>query len=160
VDQCKKILEGTKWADRAYAVLGMMAGIRPEEIRRMNWRDVDLQNAKVRLRPEITKTNVGRIIPLEPNAVAWLKTVAQSSGPIFDGDASCLTIRFRTAAGMKTWSLNALRHTFGTMHTTHFEDAGKTAMALHSTENPKVLFRHYFRSVLKEDAAKFWVLMP
>jgi integrase len=159
VDQVENMLKGTIGQDRACAALGMFVGVRPEELPKLDWKHIDLERGIVRLPPEITKTNVGRILYLEPNAVAWLRTV-RGKGLIFKGDASCLTSRLRLAAGLEKWPQNALRHTFATMHVTAFEDAGRTALMMHSKENPKILFQHYFRSTLKEDALKFWQLYP
>ena len=159
VGQAENMLKGTMGHDRAYAALGMFAGVRPEELPKLDWKHIDLEGGIVRLPPEITKTNVGRILYLEPNAVAWLKT-AKSKGLVFEGDASCLTGRLKTAAGLQKWPQNVLRHTFATMHVTGFEDAGKTALMMHSRENPKVLFQHYFRPTLKKDALKFWKIRP
>ena len=159
VGQAENMLKSTMGQDRAYAALGMFVGVRPEELPKLDWKHVDLESGIVRLPPEITKTNVGRILYLEPNAVAWLKTV-KSRGLMFEGDASCLTGRLKTAAGLQEWPQNVLRHTFATMHVTAFEDAGRTALMMHSRENPKVLFQHYFRPTLKKNALKFWKIRP
>lgn len=159
IGQAANMLKGAMGQDRAYAALGMFVGVRPEELPKLDWKHVDLESGIVRLPPEITKTNVGRILYLEPNAVAWLKTV-KSRGLVFEGDASCLTGRLKTAAGLQEWPQNVLRHTFATMHVTAFEDAGRTALMMHSRENPKVLFQHYFRPTLKKDALKFWKIGP
>jgi len=160
IDQAAKMLKNTDGQDRAYAVLGMFAGIRPEELLRADWTMVSLKEKAVRLPPEITKRNIGRIIELEANVIAWLKTVARPSGPIFQGDASCLTGRLKTAVGLESWPQNILRHTFATYHTTAFQNPARTALALHSRENPRMLYQHYFRPELKAVAMKFWKLRP
>jgi integrase len=45
--QAKNMLKNSKDGDRAYAAIGMFAGVRPEEITRLDWRYVDLENSKV-----------------------------------------------------------------------------------------------------------------
>jgi integrase len=160
VEQAKKMLENTDGQDRAYAAIGMFAGVRPEEIMKMNWSMVDLMNGSIRLPGSICKTRVGRSIDLEPNAISWLRTVHARKGPIFSGDASCLTRRLRLAAGLETWPQDVLRHTYASMHVCHFRDASKTALALHDRRAPDILFRFYFRDQLQDDAKKFWSMMP
>jgi integrase len=61
VDQAENMLKCTMGQDRAYAALGMFVGVRPEELPKLDWKHVDLETGIVRLPPEITKTNVGRI---------------------------------------------------------------------------------------------------
>ena len=158
--QCQAMLSNTQGADRAYAAIGMFAGIRPEEICRMNWSMVDLDHSRIRIPATITKTRVGRTIELEPNAVAWLRTVYQEGEPVFAGDSSCLIGRLKLAARMERWPQDVLRHTYCSYHVTKFQDAARTALFLHSREGTESLYRHYFKDQLIEDATKFWALCP
>jgi site-specific recombinase XerD len=160
IDQAKKMLTNTEGQDRAYAAVGMFSGIRPEEIEKMDWSMVDLKHRSIRIPGIITKTRIGRTIELEPNAVEWIKTVAQASGPVFSGDKSCLTKRLKTAAGMQKWPQDVLRHSYASMHVCHFKDASKTALYLHDRRAADVLFRFYFRDQLVVDAKEFWSFKP
>jgi integrase/recombinase XerD len=158
--QAKAMLTNTEGADRAYASIGMFSGIRPEEIEKMDWSMVDLKHRSIRIPGSITKTRIGRTIELEPNAVEWIKTVAQDAGPVFSGDKSCLTRRLKIAAGMETWLQDILRHSYASMHVCHFKDASKTALYLHDRRAADVLFRFYFRDQLVADAKEFWSFKP
>jgi integrase len=40
--------------------------MRPGEILKLTWRQVDFLEEFIRLRPEDTKTNEGRLVPLNP----------------------------------------------------------------------------------------------
>ena len=159
--QAEDMLKNSKGADRAYAALGMFAGIRPTELERLNWSQVDLENAKVTVLAEISKTRSQRTVELEPNAVAWLKTVQQKRRPIWTGGKKWLIIRLTEAAKLESWpAQDVLRHSFATYHTTAFQDPGKTAMAMHDRRAPDVLFRFYYKDGLKSDALKFWQIFP
>src|SRR5438093_5455642 len=57
----------------AYHALGMFAGIRPEELLRLNWSDIDLAEHHILIRPEVAKNHRRRIIEIEPNLAAWLR---------------------------------------------------------------------------------------
>jgi len=158
--QAKAMLKNATGQDRTYAAIGMFAGVRPEEICRMSWSMVDLDHSRIRIPGSITKTRIGRTIDLKPNAVAWLSTVAQKEGPVFDGDSSCLIGRLKLAGGLERWPQDVLRHTFASYHVCAFKDAAKTSLYLHDRRGTEVLFRHYFRDTLVEDARKFWSLLP
>jgi hypothetical protein len=54
---------------------------------------------------------------------------------------------------------NALRHSFGSYHLAHFQDASRTAFQLgHSS--PKMLAEHYDAVVLPKGAAEWWQIVP
>lgn len=158
--QAENMLKNSKGGDRAYAALGMFAGIRPEEIVRLDWKHVDLEHAKVTVPAEVSKTRMQRTVELEPNAVAWLKTVAKPAGTIWNGGKKWLIVRLLEAAKMEQWVQDILRHTFVTYHTIAFENPGRTALMIHAKEKPDILFRRYFQDRLKADAVKFWQIMP
>jgi integrase len=158
--QAEDMLKNSKGQDRAYAALGMFAGIRPEELVRLDWKYVDLEHSKVTVPADVSKTRMQRTVELEPNAVAWLKTVQQPSGPIFKGGRKWLTVRLLTASKMENWTQDLLRHSFVTYHTIAFENPGRTALMIHAKEKPDVLFRRYFQDSLKSDALKFWQIWP
>jgi integrase len=139
----------------------MFAGIRPTELERLDWAQVDLEHAKVTILADISKTRAQRTVELEPNAVAWLRTVQQPSGPVFKGGKKWLIVRLLAAAKLEQWpAQDVLRHSFATYHTTAFQDPGKTAMAMHDRRAPDVLFRYYYKDGLKSDALKFWQIFP
>jgi site-specific recombinase XerD len=159
--QAEDMLKDSKGQDRAYAALGMFAGIRPTELERMDWAQVDLENSKVTILADISKTRSQRTVELEPNAVAWLKTVEQRKGLIWTGGKKWLIMRLTKAAKLESWpAQDVLRHSFATYHTTAFQDPGKTAMAMHDRRAPDVLFRFYYKDGLKSDALKFWQIFP
>jgi integrase len=158
--QAKDMLKNSKNGDRAYAALGLFAGIRPEEITRLDWKNVDLEHSKVIVPAEVSKTRMQRTVELEPNAVAWLRTVAKPKGPIWNGGKKWLIERLLKAAKMEQWVQDVLRHTFVTYHTIAFENPGRTALFIHAKERPDILFRRYFQDRLKKDALEFWKIMP
>jgi integrase len=146
-------------ADRAFAALGMFAGIRPHEIRQMNWEMVNVETGCIRLPASITKTNMTRSIQLEPNVIKWLIPL-KNEAPQLALDAACQTNRVMIAGGLEAWPQGVLRHTFASYHVTAFENPGRTALFMHCRTSPDILFRHYFKDTLKSDALKFWQIEP
>ncbi len=54
-------------------VLGLFAGLRPEETVRLDWADIDFDRRQIDLPAKKAKGRTRRIIPMEPNLIEWLK---------------------------------------------------------------------------------------
>jgi len=65
----------------------------------------------------------------------------------------------RTAAGIKHWPGNALRHSFASYHLAHFNDAAALALELGHTD-AGLVFQHYREIVKPKEAEKYWNLGP
>jgi integrase len=52
-----------------------------------------------------------------------------------------------------------MRHSFGSYHLAAHENAGKTALQM-GHRRIDTTFEHYRRAVRKEDAERFWKIMP
>ncbi len=92
--------------------------MRQGEILRLNWDRVDLRDGVIRLRPEDTKTNEGRVVPLHPEVLNILRSMPRTiHGRVFTMDGKPLSEvkrSFRTAcrkAGIEDLRFHDLRHT-------------------------------------------------
>ena len=81
-----------------FAVLGFFAGVRPDELKKLEWSAVNLARRQVVIGPEVAKTKQQRILPLNDTALAWLATCAKKHGRIAAPDNFRKTIR-RMAQG-------------------------------------------------------------
>jgi len=138
---------------RPYLILGLFAGIRPEEIMRMDWSNVCLETKTARVEG---KTRRRRIVPLEPRAVALLTACPLKTGSIAP---SLSTVRrfkesARAVLGMARWPQDLLRHTFASYALALHGDAGKVSTAMGNSS--AVMLRHYHEPVTKADCEKFW----
>ena len=62
-------------------MLGFFCGIRPRgELEKLEWRDVDLADRVVTIRPEVSKTHRRRFPELSENAIVWLEEYRQRGG--------------------------------------------------------------------------------
>jgi len=143
-----------------YLTLALFAGIRPDEVRRLHWSQVDFDRALVRVKPEGSKVREGRIVPLTPNAIAWLR-IAQATNP----DALCpskMTLRRRIRSlrdSLKIdWQSDILRHTAASMHLAIHEDPYKVAYRMGTS--PKILLKHYRDLVTQDVAEAFFKVTP
>lgn len=163
VAQCSALLEA---ANRrtfrgllGYVALALFAGIRPEEIQKMDWSLVDLERCIAEVPGIIAKSRKRRIVRLEPTAVAWL-SICLRHGMVTPANFAAAFRDLRESCGLlEAWPHDCLRHSFASYHLAAFGSADKTAteMGHRSTD---MLFRHYRELVKPDDAAKFWALRP
>jgi hypothetical protein len=65
-----------------------------------------------------------------------------------------------SAVGVQRWKVDWLRHTYCSMHICAFMNPNLTAMHMHSKESQDIIYRHYFRRILVQDAKAFWQYYP
>ena len=138
---------------RPYLILAMFAGIRPEEITRMDWAAINLETKTAKVDG---KTRRRRIVPLEPRAVALLAACPLRSGPVAP---SAMTLRrfkhkARAALGLARFPQDLFRHTFASYALALHGDAGKVSTAMGNSSG--VLLSHYHEPVNAADCAAFW----
>jgi integrase len=143
----------------AYFVLGMFAGIRPEELAALTWAAVDLKAGNVNIGAEVSKVRKQRIVPLHPTAVAWLKTVmAKASAPIAPPAVTLRRHRRALRARLGKWPQDVLRHTAASYLLALHHDAARVAMWLGNSV--RVLDKNYKTPVSAADCKTFWALTP
>lgn len=139
-----------------YLTLAVFAGIRPDEILGLTWADVRWDLGAVMVNR--TKTRRRRIVPLEPNALEWLKTCDQSAN-LCPSLATVKRDRKALRAALNgDWPQDVLRHTAASYLLNLHGDAGKVAMRLGNSAG--ILMRHYYNMVSAEATAEFWAVKP
>lgn len=121
IDSAKK--HGDSNCIAAAAIL-IYAGIRPREIRRLKWRDIDIEENTITIRPECSKTGGSRQVEICNSLKTFL------SGHIFPPESSVCPKnwsrrwkKIRDFAGFKnTWVQDVLRHTYASYHVKRFHD--------------------------------------
>ncbi len=140
--------------------LGLMlwAGIRPAEITRLKWEDIDKEERVITLRPQHSKTGGTRHITLHPVLSAWLK----ESGGTQQGALCprCWLRRWknlRHAAGLIPWRQDVLRHTFASYHVKQWHDYARLQLEM-GHRSAELLRTRYLnmRGITAADAARFW----
>lgn len=103
--------------------LGLMlwAGIRPNEVRRLQAEDVDLAHGFVYVKPRHSKTGGGRQVPIRPALSRWLQRHGMPCAWSLSG-WSRRWRALRAAAGFERWQQDVLRHTFASYHVLCFAD--------------------------------------
>lgn len=158
-----------------YVVLGLFCGIRPEELQRMRWDEVDIEEKTAIVMGRSAKTRQRRVVDISANAAKWLELIParERQGKITAPNFRRKWIRLRRAAGfrvklkeeatapgkLRPWPHDALRHTFATMHYAYHRNEMllQTQMG-HSSG--AMLFQHYRAVASKRVASTFWSLTP
>ena len=140
--------------------IGGFAGLRPEELRRLVWEEVDLAGGFIEVKASKSKTGKRRLVTISKNLRAWLQAYAGKTGRIVTPRERKHRVAAMAAAGVKVWPMDVLRHSFASYHLRHHgNDLNLTAQELGHTTT-KMLFQHY-REAVKPDAARaWWSLLP
>ncbi len=144
------------------AAVGLMlwAGIRPVEVARLHWGDVDMADKVVHISPMHSKTGGGRLVSIQPVLYRWLQKCRKSARDeekIVPRNWVTQWRHLRQHAGLNPWRADTLRHTFASYHLKHFQDIHALQLEMgHS--GVKLLFARYLNmnGLSRTDAAEFW----
>ena len=70
VEDARRLLAASSPEMLPYWAIGLFVGLRPSEIRNLQWKDVDFEDALITVRS--TKTGRKRFVKMQPNLTAWL----------------------------------------------------------------------------------------
>lgn len=146
----------------AFWAIRFFAGIREQEVLRMDWRMVDLAAGEIHLPDTVTKTGHDRTVKVEPALDAFLRPLAKKSGPVATGTTMARRYaleKIDKASGVKL-PKNAARHSFATYHLLAFRHAGETSIQLGHGGSPELLHRHYKGIGTEKQAKAFWAIRP
>jgi integrase/recombinase XerD len=168
VTEARRLLASTLFRDRdpnlpkcrAYLAIGMFAGVRPEEMQRLDWRQVDLGACTITILATNAKCRVRRIVIVEPVLREWLLPVSRACGPVLPEPLDVLRQSTRAVLGLSKWPQDILRHTFASYHFEKYHDEARTKKQIGHRDDGRVFYNHYCRPVYPADAAAFWSFYP
>jgi integrase len=129
---------------RATVAIGAFAGLRTEEIHRLEWQDVRLAERVIVVGADKAKTASRRVVPIVDNLAAWLAPLWQTEGDVDPSPTSkAMTHRWRRVGERVgvTWKHNALRHSFISCRLAVTQDPAK--VAFEAGNSPAMVHRHY-----------------
>ena len=141
-----------------YVAIGMFAGIRPHEMRRL--RPENFRNGYIYLDADVAKTASERTVPIRPNLAAWLEKYPPSNGVTEVSDIALVKILRKTcgAVGVSERK-DILRHSYASYAYELTGDAAKVAAELGHTDT-SMLFKHYRGLVAPGSGKQFFSIMP
>jgi len=135
--------------------LAAFAGLRAEEILRLEWSDVEGRPGFIEVAAHKAKTATRRIVPISDNLARWLVIVPRNGSRVWPHSKAWFFEALRNAAddaGIK-WKQNALRHSFISYRLAEIQDVNR--VALEAGNSPQMIFRHY-RELATPQQAKTW----
>lgn len=148
------------------AAVGLMlyAGIRPEEVRRLDWAQINLREGMVSLRARHSKTGGARIVTIQPVLGNLLeRTVAMGfvSGSVCPRNWPAKWRELRRLAGWdgkeKKWPADMLRHTFASYFARHFKNLHVLQMEMGHASSDLLRTRYLnMEGITEMTAAVFW----
>src|SRR4029453_3304192 len=160
VTQAARLLEAATPDVLPYVAIGLFAGLRPAEIDRLDWSEIDFESGLIEVKAAKSKTAQRRFVTIQPNLRMWLLPLRQHKGNVTP--QNCFRQLFehaRDAAGINDWPENALRHSFASYHLAHFKNAAATALEL-GHHDSRITFAHYRELVKPTEAERYWNIRP
>ena len=144
------------------AAVGMMlyAGIRPHEVARLTWDQVDLREQAIYILPQHSKTGGARRVTIHKPLLRILRAHRRA-----DGERICPANwlrhwrELRRVAGWdspaRPWPQDALRHTFASYHLSHFRSYAELQVEI-GHRDATLLRTRYIDQRGVRSSAQFW----
>jgi integrase len=139
--------------------LGAFAGLRSEEILRLEWGDVTRRPGFIEVAAHKAKTATRRLVPITDNLAHWLGPL-RANGLVWQNTKGMFhktRLRVAAQAGVK-WKQNALRHSFISYRLAEIQDVNR--VALEAGNSPQMIFRHYRELATPEQARTWFSIAP
>lgn len=146
-----------------WAVLGACAGLRAEEIQRMRWEHVHLDDGVIEITEEVAKRTSrtqgdARFVEMSDNLRAWLAPWRGCTGPVCPSRPELETRRLKAVLPGGAWPRNGLRHGGLSCQAALTGNLAATAeMAGNSTQ---VARRNYRRPMMRRAAVTWFGIFP
>jgi integrase len=158
--ECAALLKNASPQLRPCLVLSAFAGVRSEEILRLDWTDVDRVPGYIEIAADKAKTATRRLVPISLNLSRWLALAPRNGNQIWPHSKAWFFEAMRNAAaGAKIkWKQNALRHSFISYRLGQVQDVNR--VALEAGTSPQMIFRHYRELATPEQAKTWFAIVP
>lgn len=158
--------------------LGLFCGLRTEEIKKLKWADVRIDESFVTVGGSVAKKRRIRNVALNATAIKWLTCCKDRTGQLtrsnsFSDYHKRFTRLLKLAKFTETftndkgqvkerviWKKNAMRHSFGTYHFALHGDSIRTSNELGHRQGDNVLFAHYRALATKKQAESYFGIVP
>lgn len=158
-EQTRRLLESADPEILPALAVGAFAGLRPAEISRLDWKEIQLERGYIEVTALKSKTASRRLVTIQPNLKAWLEPHARSEGAVEPPNTRKKLDAARARANIDYWPQNALRHSFASYWLAQWQDSAALALLLGHTSTA-VLFAFYREVVPRETAQAYWRIMP
>ena len=163
LDETKRLMQSAKKEGGRYAVataILIYAGIRPREVRRLTWNDIDTDENTITVRSQCSKTGGVRHVEIEPK----LKRILSESTEYTDGQKICPNNwlrrwrKIRDNSGFRgRWVQDVLRHTYASFHAKYYADLPRLQLNMGHRDISLLRARYVnMRGISKSQAKDFF----
>ena len=146
-----------KYRDCTAAVALMIwAGIRPKEVCRLEWRDIDFDDNSITVRARCSKTGGIRHVEMCSVLKRWLlKFRGEAGSRICPGNFRRKWKDIRDASGFKgAWIQDVLRHTYASYYAKHFKNLSRLQLNMGHRDKMLLYSRYINMSGISSAGAK------
>lgn len=158
IEQTRALLNAADDCILGYYAIALFGGVRDAEIKRLDWRSVNLLTGYITVEADVAKTRRKRMVPITPNLKAWLVPVAKSHGPVAPEAVDEIKKQTVKRAGITDWPSDGTRHSFGTYEMARTKDIGHVSEVMGNS--PGMVKKHYQKAVPFEQGDEFFGIMP
>ncbi len=149
--------------------LAAFAGLRAEEILRLEWADLDRRPGFIEIAANKAKTAARRLVPISANLAQWLAVSPRSDGRVWQHSkpwffesvrdtVKRINDKRKPKAPRFVWKANALRHSFISYRLAGIQDMNR--VALEAGNSPKMIFQRYRELCTPAEAQTWFALAP
>ena len=140
--------------------LAAFAGLRAEEILRLDWADIERHPGFIEIAAHKAKTATRRIVPISENLSRWLAIAPRNGDRVWPHSKAWFFEAMRDAAkdAKIKWKQNALRHSFISYRLAVLQEVNR--VALEAGNSPQMIFRHYRELATPEQARTWFAIVP
>lgn len=131
--------------------LMLYSGLRPHEVRRLKAGDIHTAESEIIIRPAVSKTGGGRVVPLRSQPPAAAKLIPANWEMRWRA--------LRRAAGFRHWQADACRHSFASYHAAYVRNLPLLQCEM-GHANLHLLRTRYVSPVASQSAGEFWAGCP
>jgi integrase len=139
--------------------LAAFAGLRSEEILKLEWADVTRRPGFIEVAAHKAKTAARRLVPITDNLARWLP--GSPSGGLVWQNTKGMFHKVRSSVALQAqvrWKQNALRHSWISYRLAEIQDVNR--VALEAGNSPQMIFRHYRELATPQEAKTWFAIAP
>lgn len=157
-DEMRKLLACASPAVKMAVALGGFAGIRTQEIMRLEWRDIDFNQGHVEVTARSAKTGLRRLVPIADNLRAWIEPHRRRDGSVVGfKNLSNEFLKLAKKAGVE-WKRNMLRHSAISYKVAAVKNLPQ--VALEAGNSVGIIQRDYLKVVTEERGKEWFSIFP
>lgn len=135
-----------------FIAIGGFAGVRPMEIGRLEWGDIQWKRGVIEVAKHKAKTASRRLIPIQPNLAEWLAPFRAERGHICTTRTWRCVTALAKAIGLE-WPHDVLRDSFISYRTAVTQNLSQVALEAGNSER---IIRHSYLELRTPEEGKAW----